>query len=323
MRHHRRTWRRARRSSLAAATFVACFVTVAASTGDVTDAGDSVGRVETEFNTGTAFVIDDDLVVTNDHVVEGASRVRVTFSDGAVDCLIASQDYLGDLATLACETGDHPPLTLNDELPPIGADVTVLGYPGGSLDLIATRGIVSAPNVGGLIRTDAALNPGNSGGPLLDDDGGVVGIATLRDEREEGAGFAIPATTVRNFVGLPSQGRADIPLEPPTTSTSASPPTSAPEPVLAPASEGDRGNTMVALVLIGGAVLLLAGAVVLFRAQRGPATHPFAHGATEPEARVLLRGATSPTVRGATATTTRPSDPALDVRLLGESRPTD
>lgn len=194
---------RARDFALAVAALAAGLVSVAATSSEVSDEVASVARVETELATGSAFVVGDGLLVTNNHVVQGASSVTVSFADATVGCQVSAQDALADLAALACDTDDHPALPLAGSLPQIGSDVTVFGYPGGSLDLIATSGIVSAPDVDGLIRTDAALNPGNSGGPLLDSAGRLIGINTAiysPSGASAGIGFAVPVDTVMRVV---------------------------------------------------------------------------------------------------------------------------
>lgn len=292
-------------------------VSVAATSNEVSDGVASTARVQTNVATGTAFVVAGDLLVTNAHVIDGANQVEVTFDDGGtVGCDVASSDTALDLATLACETGDHPSLELAGALPEIGSEITVLGYPGGSTDLIATRGIVSAPDVGGFIRTDAALNPGNSGGPLLDAEGLVVGVATARDTQEEGAGFAVPATTVRSFVD-DSPTDATGPAAEPTDGSDAGAP-SAPE----PSGNGDRTATVA---LAGLIALAVAGAVYLVHAQRATrASTAGAGGFAGAQPAVSLRppGAEPPAADAPVRLVT-PAEPEPDVRLQGQARPTD
>ena len=228
---------------------------IGATSGGASEAVDSVARVETEFATGSGFVVDDGLIVTNAHVISGASIVEVVFTDGRVSCSVVSQDVIVDLATLSCDTGAHRALTISDHLPEIGSDVLAYGFPGGTTSLVATRGIVSAPDIDGYIRTDAALNPGNSGGPLFDRDGAVIGVATWRDEAEDAAGYAIPGTRVRQFLGI---------AESTTTSTTlaASTPTTIADPAT-PASEGRSEESRSSLLLLGlGLSSVAAGALI-------------------------------------------------------------
>lgn len=273
---------------------------------------DSTARVETDIATGSAFVVDDNLLVTNAHVIEGATQVQVVFTDGPASCRIEREDASIDLATLSCHTGSHPSVRLAEELPEIGSEVTVLGFPGASLEPIATRGIVSAPDVDGFIRTDAALNPGNSGGPLFDADGHVLGVATSRDELEDAAGYAIPATIVRSFIGrthgTPSDnaqgGAADGDQSPPAAPTGS--------------SGGGNIGTLVAVVLV---VLAGAGIAYLIRAQRGGSAGPAGVSAVAPTPEVALRAPAVPTERDVAVQLGAPDDEP-DVWLLGESRPT-
>ena len=140
--------------------------------------------------TGSGFVIDEDgHIVTNQHVVNGAQRVTVRFSNGnEVSAQVVGQDPSTDVALL--KVGDLPdgvrPLELgsSDSLE-IGDLVVAIGSPFG-LEGTVTAGIVSALDreltapdgftIDGAIQTDAAINPGNSGGPLLDGQGRVIGI---------------------------------------------------------------------------------------------------------------------------------------------------
>jgi serine protease Do len=159
---------------------------------------------------GSGFVISSDgLVVTNNHVVDGVDRVRVVLSDGSeVGAEIVGQDPKTDLALLRLETSEglHPlPLGDSDEILP-GDWVVAIGSPFG-LDHTVTVGIVSAKgrDIGqgpydDYIQTDAAMNPGNSGGPLLNMRGEVVGInAAIRPEANT-IGFAVPINLAKEIL---------------------------------------------------------------------------------------------------------------------------
>lgn len=172
----------------------------------------------TREGSGSGFWFDDDgHVVTNFHVVEGAGQLQVTFSDGAVaDARLVGADPTNDLAVIRVATGaeDHPePLRLgaSDALE-VGRFVVAIGHPFG-LDQTLTTGVVSglgrvieSPDrgfIGEIIQTDAAINVGNSGGPLLDLDGRVVGVNTAivsPSGTSAGIGYAIPAATVARVV---------------------------------------------------------------------------------------------------------------------------
>ena len=157
---------------------------------------------------GTGVVITDDgFVVTNNHVVEGASTIEVAFTNGEVEAAsVVGRDPSADLAVLkvartglpAAELGDSDAVQVGDEVVAIG---NALALEGG---LSVTRGIISGinrtleTNVGstlvGMLQTDAAINPGNSGGPLLDARGRVIGINTAiaNPASAQNVGFAIP-----------------------------------------------------------------------------------------------------------------------------------
>ena len=137
---------------------------------------------------GTGFFLTDDgLIATNRHVAEGATTLFAVTSSGTrlLGCVIYSDPHL-DLAFVKVDGGGYPHLPLA-ELSTVhpGATVLAVGYPGGGLPGTVTKGIVSAVGKiehrdGTWIQTDVALNPGNSGGPLLDVDGNVIGITTMK-----------------------------------------------------------------------------------------------------------------------------------------------
>lgn len=165
---------------------------------------------ETGFS-GSGFIISQDgYIMTNDHVVEGAARVRVVLSDGITeyDAVIVGEDERSDLAILKVEATGLQPAELGDsDLLEVGETVVAIGNPYGmELAGSVTDGIVSAMNrkipMNGsfmtLIQTNAAINPGNSGGPLVNAYGQVIGITSskLVATDYEGIGFAIPINHV-------------------------------------------------------------------------------------------------------------------------------
>jgi putative serine protease PepD len=195
-------------------------------------ASPSVVRVEAERGAGeangTGFVVDTDgTIVTNAHVIGGASSVRVRLDDRgpAVDARVLGTDASSDLAVLRVDgarTAHLRPLVLADSDDVQVGDLAVaIGYPLG-LDRTATAGIVSgvgrairAPNgfsIDKVIQTDAPINPGNSGGPLIDSAGRVIGvnsqIATAGGGGNVGIGFAVPSNTVRRVVPRLERGRS-------------------------------------------------------------------------------------------------------------------
>jgi putative serine protease PepD len=178
--------------------------------------------------TGSGFVVSKDgLIVTNDHVVDGASQVQVKIgtSDKAQDATVVGADPSRDLALLKVDGNDLPTLSLGDSSSvSVGDPTYAIGNPFG-LDHTLTTGIVSAlqrnlqapdgAKISGAIQTDAALNPGNSGGPLLDADGKVIGVnSQIQTGSSNGAeggnvgiGFAIPSNTVKSFIDEAKSGK--------------------------------------------------------------------------------------------------------------------
>jgi putative serine protease PepD len=166
---------------------------------------------------GSGFVFDTrGDIVTNEHVVEGASAVTVRFHSGlTARATVVGSDSSTDVAVIRVHVAAphlHP-LRLGDSstVRP-GESVVAIGSPFGLPGTI-TAGIVSAVGrtitapdgtpIGGAIQTDAAINSGNSGGPLLDAAGKVIGVDAQINSRSggyEGVGFAIPANTVRRIV---------------------------------------------------------------------------------------------------------------------------
>lgn len=151
-------------------------------------------------------------VVTNAHVIDGASRILVTFADGKeMEAEVLGFDRDSDLAVLKVENGTLPavPLGTSSDLM-IGETVIALGNPLG-LSNSVTTGVLSAsgrtvPAESGevlytdFLQTDASINPGNSGGPLVNLDGAVIGINTAIVAGAEGIGFAIPADRARRVI---------------------------------------------------------------------------------------------------------------------------
>jgi serine protease DegQ len=153
-------------------------------------------------------------IVTNNHVVEGASEIEVALASGArLGARVVGSDVRTDLAVLDVDRDGLPTAQFADGLPRVGELAIALGSPLG-LENTASAGIISAlhrdlpsggttPALVDLLQTDAAISPGNSGGALVNADGIVVGInvAYLPPEsRAVSIGFAIPSTVVRDVV---------------------------------------------------------------------------------------------------------------------------
>ena len=178
---------------------------------------------EVERSVGTGVVIvDKGIILTNLHVVRGVDRIGVTFADGTEsDASITGAQPENDLAVLQAhklpDDLQAAPLRAAHNLR-VGEGVVVMGFPFG-IGPSASAGVVSglqrefeSPEGGqelqNLIQFDAAANPGNSGGPLVTDDGEVVGIVTaIYNPTQErffvGIGFAVPIENAAQAVGLP------------------------------------------------------------------------------------------------------------------------
>jgi S1-C subfamily serine protease len=159
---------------------------------------------------GSGFVFDaSGLILTNQHVVADGGAITVTFQDGTelAGTVIATDDT-HDLAVVRVEATDLPTLPIGDSSAlEVGQLVVAIGSPLGTFTETVTSGILSATGrtieVGsefsrgsttmtGLLQTDAAINEGNSGGPLLDASGAVVGVNVAVASSAQGIGFAVP-----------------------------------------------------------------------------------------------------------------------------------
>lgn len=170
------------------------------------------GQDGTVISGGTGFVIDNEgHILTNNHVVEGATEIEISFVDGTLaNARIVGLDPDSDLAVLQVELPPEDlarlrPVTFGDSSAlRIGQTVLAIGSPFGQRWTL-TSGIISALDrsirgltnysIGGVIQTDAAINPGNSGGPLLDLNGRVIGVNSqiISSTRSSaGIGFAVP-----------------------------------------------------------------------------------------------------------------------------------
>jgi putative serine protease PepD len=191
-------------------------------------AAPAVAAVTAGDRTGSAFLIDDaGHLVTNAHVVGPAREVEVSLGGRRLVAAVRGVEPSVDVAvlSLASAPAGVVPLAFGDsDAVRVGDPVVAIGAPFGLQGSLST-GVVSglrrqidAPNgfaITGVIQTDAALNPGNSGGPLLDMSGRVAGIATqiaTEGGRNEGIGFAVPASAARRAAeAIVATGRAELP----------------------------------------------------------------------------------------------------------------
>jgi putative serine protease PepD len=175
---------------------------------------------------GSGWVYDSDgHIVTNDHVVDGATSIKVRFWDGKTySATVVGTDKSTDLAVIKVDAPSSKlyPLTVGDSTQlQVGDGVVAIGSPFG-LEETVTSGIVSALHraiqgmtnftINDSIQTDAAINHGNSGGPLLNTQGQVVGVnAQIKSDSggNEGVGFSIPSATVKTVASqLIANGKA-------------------------------------------------------------------------------------------------------------------
>jgi Do/DeqQ family serine protease len=167
---------------------------------------------------GSGVIVDKEgYVLTNNHVVEGADKVRIRLNDGReFIATVKGQDSRTDLAVLHIKAKDLPVATLgNSDRMEVGEWAIAIGSPFG-LEHTVTVGVISAKGRSGLgtgtyedfIQTDASINPGNSGGPLINIDGEVVGINAMIIQPGTGIGFAIPINTAKQILDdLITQGK--------------------------------------------------------------------------------------------------------------------
>ena len=221
-----------------------CLSSVLSIAGDTNEVRDSVVKIFSTYRgpdfarpwtkqapqelSGTGFVIAGDRILTNAHVVEQATRIYVQPPNSAdklrVEVIGISQEM--DLALIEIKKdsereefhANHPVLELSDALPEIGATVQAIGYPMGGEQVSITEGVVSRIEYteynmearGLRVQVDAALNHGNSGGPVILDDK-VCGVVFSGVEYAENIGYVIPAEEVKLFLNDIKDGSYDGP----------------------------------------------------------------------------------------------------------------
>lgn len=176
-----------------------------------------LNRSATGMGSGSGVIVSEDgYIITNNHVIQGATQLAVVFADSSRrEAELIGADALNDIAVIRVN-GDMPAVASIGDAAALqpGEQVLAIGSPLGNFRNTVTSGVVSALNrsVGsmeGLIQTDAAINSGNSGGPLINLNGEVVGINTLvvRSDVDfgssapvEGLGFAVPSTIFRSVM---------------------------------------------------------------------------------------------------------------------------
>jgi serine protease Do len=174
---------------------------------------DQLFRVFPVEGVGSGIIVDGKgFILTNNHVVDEAQKLRITLKDGNVfNGVVVGTDEVTDLAVVRVDSKEALPFARlgNSDQLKIGEIVIAIGNPFGLTGgPTVTAGIVSALNRSlqfesgalELIQTDAAINPGNSGGPLVNTNGEVIGINTAKMPYAQGIGFAVPVNTARIIV---------------------------------------------------------------------------------------------------------------------------
>jgi hypothetical protein len=233
----------------------------------------SIARIETLDSVGTGFAVGPRTVLTAAHVVEGEDNPRVTIGDLALTGKVIRRDSAMDLAIISIDE-DQPVLRFASNPPAVLDQVFAFGNPLGGRTAVS-RGIVS--DIDGVrIQTDAAVNPGNSGGPLVNDSGEVVGLVISKDREAEGVSYAVALNQLVKFVEInspsASSGSAAPGSEiPPATAPSTTVPASMPgqqapkaqNPQPRAVKDSSSSQVLVAVlgaVLVGG---LFAALIVL------------------------------------------------------------
>jgi putative serine protease PepD len=205
-------------------------VTLSGSSSNSPFPGGGEGGTQAEAAEGTGWVYDNaGHIVTNEHVIAGATSVKVAFGDGKTyDATIVGSDPSTDVAVLKVNApaSELQPLTIGDSSAvAVGDGVVAIGDPFG-LDDSVSSGIVSAVNreiqapdntpIDGAIQTDAAINHGNSGGPLFNLQGQVIGVTAQIEsdsDSSDGVGFAVPSNLFKTIADeLIATGKAVHPL---------------------------------------------------------------------------------------------------------------
>ena len=161
-------------------------------------------------SSGSGFFINNKgYFITNNHVVKGCKQSKINFKEEEVDAELIATDETLDLALLKAKVKPKDYLDISDDPPEKMQRIFVAGYPFGkglSDDLKFTQGIISAvkgyADNSNQIQLDAAINSGNSGGPIVNEDGDLVAVAVsgLDKSKSEGIGFGIKASSVKNFL---------------------------------------------------------------------------------------------------------------------------
>lgn len=170
------------------------------------------GAQQTAEASGSGFIVSaDGYIVTNNHVIEGATSAKVIVpgEKDPIDAVIVGTDTTTDIAVLKIDRANLPFVTLGDsDSLQVGELAVAIGNPFGELAGSVTVGVISAldrevsinNNKYNLLQTDASINSGNSGGPLVNSYGEVIGVTNAKVSQGEGIGFAIPINDVKTVI---------------------------------------------------------------------------------------------------------------------------
>lgn len=190
-----------------------CKDSVVEITTESASSGNSIFGQYVSQGAGSGVIISKDgYIVTNNHVVSGATSLKVTTTDGTeYDASVVGKDSQTDLAVIKVDANNLQAATLGDSnILQVGDPAIAIGNPLGELGGTVTTGIISATDrqitiddeTMTLLQTDAAINPGNSGGGLFNADGNLIGIVNAKESSTgiEGLGFAIPITPAQDII---------------------------------------------------------------------------------------------------------------------------
>ena len=190
-----------------------CKDSVVEFTTESVSSGNSIFGQYVSQGAGSGVIISKDgYIVTNNHVVSGATSLKVTTTDGTeYDASVVGKDSQTDLAVIKVDANNLQAATLGDsDILQVGDPAIAIGNPLGELGGTVTTGIISATDrqitiddeTMTLLQTDAAINPGNSGGGLFNADGNLIGIVNAKESSTgiEGLGFAIPITPAQDII---------------------------------------------------------------------------------------------------------------------------
>ena len=190
-----------------------CKDSVVEITTESASSGNSIFGQYVSQGAGSGVIISKDgYIVTNNHVVSGATSLKVTTTDGTeYDASVVGKDSQTDLAVIKVDANNLQAATLGDsDILQVGDPAIAIGNPLGELGGTVTTGIISATDrqitiddeTMTLLQTDAAINPGNSGGGLFNADGNLIGIVNAKESSTgiEGLGFASPITPAQDII---------------------------------------------------------------------------------------------------------------------------